>query len=174
MYRAIRWRGFSHSETPGWAYHVHTLVGSVSNEVSDAPWNSWIYGSPVIKGNDMPFGGDVRHGEGEDSKNPIQHIHDREIRWRSCQRFRGSRVRPSQHRCQVFIPFDPEESGQLKRPRAAWISISSSLTFPRGKVHDHMQRALLPMTSVPFSSARCALTSGCQIPKQGVGARARK
>ena len=27
MDRAIQWRGFSHPETPGWVYHVHTLVG---------------------------------------------------------------------------------------------------------------------------------------------------
>ena len=86
MYRATQWREYAHPETPGWAYHVHTLVGSVSGEVSDASSNSWIYESPVIEGNDMPFGGDVRHSEGEDNKDPIQHIHDWEVRWRSCQR----------------------------------------------------------------------------------------
>ena len=97
------------------------LSGEVSDEVSDASSNSRIYESPVIEGNDMPFCGDVRHSEGEDSKNPIQHG--------VVKGLRGSKVWPSQHRCQVFIPFDPEDSGQLKRPRVAWISITSSLTF---------------------------------------------
>ena len=62
------------------------LSGEVSDEVSDAPPNLWIYESPVIEGNDMPFCGDIHHSEGEDSKDPIQHIHDREVRWRICQR----------------------------------------------------------------------------------------
>jgi len=87
----------------------------------------------------MPFGSDVRHGEGEDSKNPIQHIHDREVRCRGVVKgLRGSKVWPSQHRSQVFIPFDPEGAVQLKRPRTAWISISSFLTSPGRKFHDQI------------------------------------